>query len=222
MMKIEWRGFVARGLGIAVAWQRLFPSDRPGPVYAGSQQVGDHHMASLVGRSDASWRRVFLVVAAGILVVAATPYTTFWWRWLRDVAGPARDTFTLAWFTVLALAAGPHLIQQPRTMVLWLAGLVAVGTALFAHVPLEAERLHVVQYALLGVLSDWAMPRGRRWAHRVLIMVAWTLALGCVEEWWQWWLPNRVGEWRDVLLDGLGGVVGSYALIPWSVRARLA
>ena len=39
-------------------------------------------------------------------------------------------------------------------------------------------------------------------------MVLFVVAVGCVDELIQWWLPNRVGDWRDVGMNALAGTLG--------------
>ena len=109
--------------------------------------------------------------------------------------------------------------KPSRKLLGWLLGWAIIGIGLLVAVGLEAERLHVVEYGVIGVsVGAWAPSRGWSRASRALLGVASALALGAAEETLQAWLPDRVGQWRDVLLDGIGGCMGAYASIPWAPR----
>jgi VanZ family protein len=69
------------------------------------------------------------------------------------------------------------------------------------------ERFHFVEYGLLTLLFY------RAWRHRadlamVLLPLAAVLTVGTLDEGVQWFVPGRVGEWRDVLLNGAAIVCG--------------
>ena len=168
--------------------------------------------------------RWMFVVALGMasLALAVAPVTTRAWRWLQEILGPAHHRLTLTCLGVVGASLAWSLRPRPRVMVWWLGGLVVMGLVLQETVALEAERLHVIQYGLLGAFSFLAMPRTWSTVRRWLWIGGYTLALGAIEELIQWWLPTRVGAWQDVLLDGLGGLVGCYVLLPWSSRDVLS
>jgi len=154
---------------------------------------------------------------AGV-VLATAAYTPYWWRWVQASLGTASNQLSLACVAVVGVMAIPRIGKQVGFFGPWLVGVIAMGLVLQAGIPLEAERLHVVQYALVGALSSRAMPLRWFWGRRSLMAIGCTLGLGTLEELVQWWLPNRVGAWQDVILDGLGGFAGTYALIPWTIR----
>lgn len=84
--------------------------------------------------------------------------------------------------------------------VLFLGGVVAMGYEI------PAERIHFLEYGILGVLlykamiSDWNAPV---FSSFVLITV-----IGSGDETIQWFLPNRVGDLRDVFMNCIGGSIG--------------
>jgi hypothetical protein len=62
------------------------------------------------------------------------------------------------------------------------------------------ERVHFVEYGVITLLFYWAWtPRGD--ASVLALPVLAGLLVGTVEEWFQWFIPVRVGEARDVLLN---------------------
>jgi len=106
------------------------------------------------------------------------------------------------------------------------AVIAAVFTALTgSDVPAVAavEHFHFVQYGVITGLFY------RAWRHRQdVTSLLWPLAVamvcGTLEEWWQWFLPARVGELDDVLLNVVAIVCGllvSVALAPLEVPPRV-
>lgn len=78
------------------------------------------------------------------------------------------------------------------------------------------ERFHFVEYGLVTFLFY------RAWRHRddasmfVLPLLA-GLIVGTCEEWFQWFVPVRVGEMKDIFLNGVAigcGLLVSYAIDP--------
>ena len=69
-----------------------------------------------------------------------------------------------------------------------------------------AERIHFVEYAVLGLLISRAVD------VRTLSGIIYTGCLisliGAVDEIIQWFLPNRVGDMRDVIMNSVGGLSG--------------
>ena len=68
------------------------------------------------------------------------------------------------------------------------------------------ERIHFVEYAFLGLLIS----RTVKVIHlRVFIYQGFLVTLiGSVDEIIQWFLPNRVGDMRDVFMNSFGGLSG--------------
>ena len=68
------------------------------------------------------------------------------------------------------------------------------------------ERIHFVEYAVLGLLISRAVN------VRTLLGIIYTGCLvtliGAVDEIIQWFLPNRVGDMRDVFMNSVGGLSG--------------
>ena len=62
------------------------------------------------------------------------------------------------------------------------------------------ERVHFLEYGLISLLFYRAW-RGAADVSIVALPIAAGLIVGTLEEWFQWFIPNRVGEARDVLLN---------------------
>ena len=68
------------------------------------------------------------------------------------------------------------------------------------------ERIHFVEYAFLGLLISRTVKvinlRGIIYAGSLVTLI------GSVDEIIQWFLPNRVGDMRDVFMNSFGGLSG--------------
>lgn len=91
-------------------------------------------------------------------------------------------------------------------------------------VPFHDKGLHFVEYGVLGVLSARAMLKSRypiseRAALLIALLV--TAVWGLVDEIHQAFVPNRHADWRDVLADWIGALLG-VALVRLLHRRRAA
>lgn len=118
--------------------------------------------------------------------------------------------FTLGIFFLLCGAVllmlrrltSPHL----RVLTVLLLGISVLYSLYF--LPFPEERLHVVEYSILGWLLGWALARSGKWPAWWWsgVLLAWLI--GCGDEMIQWFLPNRVFDVRDIFLNGIAGAVG--------------
>ena len=99
----------------------------------------------------------------------------------------------------------------------YVARIVLVGGILYymGHlITVPAERLHFIEYALLGVAVERVLRRHIQDAGRPFIAMLCAFFIGMGDEAIQWLLPNRHGEIMDVFLNGWGGVLG-VSLLSW-------
>ena len=69
------------------------------------------------------------------------------------------------------------------------------------------EAFHFVEYSVLTlVFFPFGRP-GRRWEAYVRAALA-TTAVAVADEWFQWYVPGRAGEWHDVMFDLLATICG--------------
>ena len=68
------------------------------------------------------------------------------------------------------------------------------------------ERIHFVEYAVLGLLISRAV--NVRTLHGIIATCCLITLIGVVDEIIQWFLPNRVGDMRDVFMNSVGGLSG--------------
>ena len=125
---------------------------------------------------------------------------------------------------VAAVAVAAFLqIRHNRMWRFGLIGLAALIAVVFTRATGSAnpavaavEHFHFVQYGVITWLfyRTW---RGRADVASLLLPCAAAFVFGVAEEWWQWFLPARVGELEDVLLNSVAilcGLLVSVAIMP--------
>jgi len=75
------------------------------------------------------------------------------------------------------------------------------------HIP--AEKIHFIEYGFLGILVFKALPE--RTLLYVIAGFVFTTLTGFVDEVIQYFLPNRVFDWRDVWINAISGALGLWA-----------
>jgi len=68
------------------------------------------------------------------------------------------------------------------------------------------ERIHFIEYAVLGLLISRTV--NVRILHGMIYTGCLVTLIGAVDEIIQWFLPNRVGDMRDVFMNSVGGLSG--------------
>jgi len=68
------------------------------------------------------------------------------------------------------------------------------------------ERIHFIEYAVLGLLISHAVDV--RTLSGIIYTGCLITLIGAVDEIIQWFLPNRVGDMRDVFMNSVGGLSG--------------
>ncbi|KZX58414.1 hypothetical protein A3709_02840 [Halioglobus sp. HI00S01] len=142
------------------------------------------------------------------LTYATLPLMRSVLRALRD--GVATETIGVLVNIALLLAAVALLALALRrgllTAAMALIPLLAIA-AIASQLEVAEERVHFLQYGLLGVLvvATGRHPGWRQW----LVILAFVCAVGAIDELIQWGLPNRVGDWRDVAFNCTAGLLGT-------------
>jgi hypothetical protein len=174
------------------------------------------------------YSRLWLITAIALssLLVLAAPFVGLVTVWLRDVAGGNYATVLAAIVggcALVAVATAVVSIRERRAQRYgWLAAAlaIAIGYAVAARSGVPdvdaAERFHFIEYGLVAVLFSKAWrPSGD--ASAIVLPLLAGLLVGTCEEWLQWFVPGRVGEWRDVLLNLVAvgcGILFSLGLDP--------
>ena len=79
------------------------------------------------------------------------------------------------------------------------------------------EAFHFIEYGVLALLFFPFDRTGARWEAYLETALASTV-VGVADEWFQWFVPGRAGEWHDVLFDLLATACGLLLCLALDVR----
>jgi len=153
------------------------------------------------------WRSVLIYTT---LIYASLPFSRGWQQFLRKQLG---SDFGLS-INLLLFAAGffaVFWIIKKTTKIYLLLSVLMLGILLFliAQMNLPAERIHFLQYGVLGYLIARAVkPRFLGIGGFILVLVLGG-AIGLGDELIQWVLPSRVFDWWDVSYNVIGATIGA-------------
>lgn len=176
--------------------------------------------AAVEASSPASRRRRVLrwaaVAAWTSLIYLTLPAAPLVWRgFLAATGGVGRHlaAFGVAAVALIAVAVVRRL-RPPAGRVLGLIGVAFAYVAALTLIPLTAgERTHLLSYGVLAWLVLRALELDLDRGVSAVAAVVLVSALGLGDELIQGALPNRVFEWKDVLLNSLSGVLATTALM---------
>jgi VanZ family protein len=127
---------------------------------------------------------------------------------------------------VFLLAACLRAIKADRARRIGILGLAVVLAAVsFAllrsgNPNVDAvEAFHFVEYGVLTLLLFPFGQPGARWEAYLETALA-TTVVGVADEWFQWFVPGRAGEWHDVLFDLLATACGLLLCLALDIRGR--
>jgi hypothetical protein len=160
---------------------------------------------------------IAVAVAFAVVLILGAPLVGEIRAAIRS-AFPADFTFIIGSMVagtvgVAFLAACARVRRQRRLRFAFLLTAFTLGT-LFARLLRTGapevdvvERFHFVEYGLLTVLFYRAW-RNRADGSVFLLPLLAGVLVGTLDEWFQWFVPARVGEMRDVALDAVASACG--------------
>ncbi len=128
-------------------------------------------------------------------------------------AGLLRISVILLFTACTFLALGWRYRTSSKGRLTLRLALIALLTAVALFMKgLPEERLHFLTYGLLGWMICWSLESGQQ--NRLRGAAGWLFAgvlvwlAGGIDECIQWWLPGRVFDIRDILFNGIAGMLG--------------
>ena len=79
---------------------------------------------------------------------------------------------------------------------------------ILAKLEIQAERIHLIEYAILAAIIYRSLKKGQRISAIYFKIFAIGFAIGFFDEVIQYFLPNRVFDTRDILLNGAAVLLG--------------
>ncbi|MDL1958603.1 MAG: VanZ family protein [Deltaproteobacteria bacterium] len=154
------------------------------------------------------WRWVLL--CAYIFLIYSTLGLVKSWSEILSKHGLIQNItrLTVALFVFLSIAWGWQDASGKQRLGRVGIGILLVAGALLVNFP--EERIHLVEYGLIGLMLGWALAGISRWPEwwPLGVVLVWMVGLG--DELIQAVLPNRVYDVRDIVLNGLAGMAGLY------------
>lgn len=137
------------------------------------------------------------------------------WRSLRTQFGN-RAVSLLPFFLLTGFFAGffIYLLYHKKKrlfLFFWLFFFFSVYLFLMKQFELPAERIHFLEYGLLAYLAYKALEKDVIQKKALYVQtLCIVLGVSFLDEGIQYLLPNRVGEFRDVALNLVSGVMGLF------------
>jgi len=155
--------------------------------------------------------RAAVASGAAALVVLSAPLAQRLIEALAASGGDVSRTATAATVIPIACVAAVSLYRiRERRLLRYgaLAAALVVGLAYeFSSALTAGERFHFVEYGGVALLFYWACrPFGD--ASLLVLPIVAALFAGTLDEWFQWFVPLRAGEARDVALNAVSGTCG--------------
>jgi len=147
-----------------------------------------------------------LVLIYSLSIYGALPFARDWQRYFRQQFGS--NLSYLINFSILTVGLVPLIWLGRRLTLLRLAafiGLVLLSFAAAMQLGLPEERIHLVQYGILGYLCASAASTTFKGAAGFALVIFLGLGIGLGDELIQGLLPSRVFDWWDVSYN-LGGI----------------
>ena len=141
--------------------------------------------------------RWVVVVLYTLILLATLPFARIMWDWI----GTERGYVLL--IGLYCSAIGYMYFRYKNILIIGLAFLIIL--AIFKIIPLPIERIHFIEYGLLGWLVWWTIGE-RKWGF--IMALGYIVAISILDEIIQGMLPNRVYDIRDIWMNAVGGSLG--------------
>ena len=162
-------------------------------------------------------RRLALAVGVSFVVLVSAP-AIGQIRGAIQAAFPGQYRLILGAVVVAAIVAGVlyalATVREGRVLRFGLIGAAIAAGALYSLVAATGnanadavERFHFAEYGFLALLYHRVW-RDRSAAAALLLAFLAVFMVGTLDEGIQWFVPIRVGEWRDVLLNSVAIICG--------------
>ena len=164
-------------------------------------------------------RRAQLLTICYVGVVYATlPIMRPILNFLKGALGEAFSPAVYVFLLFVALGIIVLFLREGRgwKSLLLLFGILGVTASILPSIKYPEERVHFLEYAVLGVLLYFALREKIR-GRRVLLSIPLVIFfVGLGDELIQGILPNRVYQFTDVVLNFFGGILGELILITFN------
>ena len=152
--------------------------------------------------------RLALAVTAAAAIIVSAPVVQQAFAAVNNFFPSIAVAATAVPTVVAALIAATRIRHRRRLRFGALAlSLVIGGAYVVANALSGPEAFHFVEYGLLAWLIYRAVPPAADGSVLIVPLVA-GIVVGVLDEWYQWFVPIRAGELRDVVLDAVAAACG--------------
>ncbi len=145
----------------------------------------------------------------------------------QPLAGTLRERglLEISFGIAMLLVIGAILTQRVKMRAGWgelgvWLGIIGVYLLVLVRMEIPEERTHLIEYSVLAAFIFEALTERVRNKHLILfpaaIAVFMSAALGFIDEAIQFFLPNRVFDWRDVGFNALASLMAVFASLALS------
>lgn len=138
-----------------------------------------------------------LVVSYSIFILATLPVARSAWNWI----GVSNGKIILVGLYIGALG---YTFAKLRNYII-LFTILFLSVLVFRFIDIPAERIHFIEYGILGWMAYWAAGNNMR---GLFIALGYIVIMGVLDEVVQWILPDRYFDMRDIGMNIFGGVIG--------------
>ena len=132
-------------------------------------------------------------------------------RFIQDLIGKAGFASSLGMiiliaafcFVLFTVKKGIRPVKLGMLIFVVLAGLLLIW-----QIKLSAEKIHILEYALLGWLALRDLGKINKKWFAILLTFLFCILIGATDEIFQAILPYRFFDMRDIVFNGLGAVWG--------------
>jgi hypothetical protein len=152
-------------------------------------------------------------VSLGAYIIVSASFMRQVWEFLDKMIG-AQSLRTICIFInlLLGIALLLYINKSHLSALRFRVAIIIVGFAFYFawRQPYFVEKLHVLEYGLLGWLAvrDLRRHSGINIVKPILFSLLFVLVIGGLDEGFQKLLPYRVGEIRDVITNLISGLCG--------------
>lgn len=153
-----------------------------------------------------------ITIGLGIYIVISASFMLQVRSFLIETFGDAavKRAFFLLFFLVAALYVVYIIYKRlPLYSIALSLFIFALAYLLILWQPFFSEKLHVLEYGILGYLALRDLSkRDKKALRNIIYAVGFVLLVTSLDEGFQYFLPYRVGEMRDVVTNIISGFLG--------------
>lgn len=149
-------------------------------------------------------------LAIGIFIILSASFMRQLLDLVQRFAGNNFNLFRDGIIFLIGLVFLFFVIRKAPTRIRLFLLLAMFGAAiiLLARMKLAIERIHIIEYGLLGYLAARDLLKAKRTLSGVIIACLFACSIGIIDELFQAILPYRYYDTRDIMFNSLGGLWG--------------